>query len=220
MSDYWKGKKVLVTAGPTREAIDPVRFLSNHSSGKMGIAIADALAERGAQVILVLGPSNIQPSNNAIEIIPVISARDMYEVCMERFADMDLAIMAAAVADFTPATVAEQKMKKQSDGMTIELVRTKDILAEMGKRKQSGQMLVGFAMETENEEENAKGKLKRKNLDLIVLNSLRQPGAGFAHDTNQVKLIDREENIFTFKLKPKAEVAKDILDHIESMAKS
>lgn len=219
MSDFWKGKRVLVTAGPTREAIDPVRFLSNHSSGKMGIAIAEALAEKGAKVILVLGPTSIQAKNNDIETIPVISARDMYNACVECFADMDLAIMAAAVADFTPAKVAEQKMKKKEEGMSIELVRTKDILAELGQMKSDRQFLVGFAMETENEEENAIGKLKRKNLDLIVLNSLRQPGAGFAHDTNQVKLIDREENIFTFNLKPKAEVALDILSHIEGMAK-
>lgn len=212
---FWKGKSVLVTAGPTREAIDPVRFLSNPSTGKMGIAIADALAEKGATVFLLLGPSSEMASHPNVETIPVISAQDMYEASVSRFAQVDVAILSAAVSDYRPKTVSDQKIKKAGDELILELVRTKDILAELGKQKREDQFLVGFALETENEEANAIGKLRRKNLDMIVLNSLRDSGAGFEHETNKVRFIDRAENIFTFNLKSKKEVALDIVDHIE-----
>lgn len=212
---FWKGKSVLVTAGPTREAIDPVRFLSNHSTGKMGIAIAEALANLGAKAILVLGPTLEKVEHPSVQTIPVVSAQDMYEECVSRFELVDAAILSAAVSDYRPAEVKQHKMKKSGDELTLRLIRTKDILAELGKRKKKEQILVGFALETENEEQNAKAKLQRKNLDFIVLNSLQDKGAGFAHETNKVRIIDRAENIFTFKLKSKKEVAIDIINHIE-----
>ena len=204
------GKKVLITAGPTHEPIDPVRFISNHSSGKMGIAIAEAALAGGAEVTLICGPSHVQ-SSSGVRRINVQSAQNMYDAVMAEQADHDVLILSAAVADYRPRTVADNKIKKQSAKLTIELEPTPDILASLGKMKRADQLLVGFALETENELENAKGKLSRKNCDLIVLNSLQDPGAGFGHDTNKVSILDRHNNISTFELKSKAEVATDIL---------
>lgn len=208
-----KGKKVLLTAGPTFEAIDPVRFIGNHSSGKMGFELAKEAANLGAEVILISGPSNEKIDNSLIKRIDVVSAEEMYQATHQFFKEIDIAILAAAVADYKPASIASQKIKKSDASLTIELTKTKDILASLGNQKQH-QFLVGFALETNNELENAKGKLKRKNLDLIVLNSLQDKGAGFKKATNKVTLIDREENITAFELKSKAEVAKDIFNEI------
>ncbi|EDM43269.1 flavoprotein [unidentified eubacterium SCB49] len=208
-----KGKKLVITAGPTYEAIDPVRFIGNHSSGKMGFAIAKAAANLGAKVTLISGPSSQQLSHNNVEVVRVISAAQMYEKAHLVFNDCDIAILSAAVADYRPATVATQKIKKKEAGLTIELEKTSDILASLGKIKDK-QFLVGFALETENEEENAKIKIKKKNLDLIVLNSLNDKGAGFATDTNKVTLIDANNNAYPFAVKPKEDVAQDILEHI------
>ena len=208
-----KGKKVLITAGPTYEAIDPVRFIGNHSSGKMGFEIAKAAANLGAEVTLVTGPTHQKVSHALIQIIPVTSAQDMYESVHRYFKDVDVAILSAAVADFKPKEVASQKIKKNQSTLTLELEKTKDILASLGAIKKN-QYLVGFALETNDELKNAKGKLKRKNLNLIVLNSLNDKGAGFKSDTNKVTFIDDKETITAFKLKSKAEVAKDLLNKI------
>jgi len=208
-----KGKKVLLTAGPTFEAIDPVRFIGNHSSGKMGFELAKEAANLGAEVILISGPSNEKIDNSLIKRIDVVSAEEMYQATHQFYKEIDIAILAAAVADYKPASIASQKIKKSDASLTIELTKTKDILASLGNKKQH-QFLVGFALETNNELENAKGKLKRKNLDLIVLNSLQDKGAGFKKVTNKVTLIDREENITAFELKSKAEVAQDIFNEI------
>ncbi|HLU80781.1 MAG TPA: bifunctional phosphopantothenoylcysteine decarboxylase/phosphopantothenate--cysteine ligase CoaBC, partial [Flavobacteriaceae bacterium] len=208
-----RGKKILITAGPTYEAIDPVRFIGNHSTGKMGYALAERGAEMGAQVILVSGPSNLKAQHSSIETIRVTSTEEMYEAAISYFDGVDIAIAAAAVADWKPVNKAEQKLKKEGeDTMSIVLERTKDILSEMGKRKKN-QILVGFALETENEEENAQGKLERKNLDFIVLNSLNDKGAGFGSDTNKVKIINKSD-ILEFELKSKKEVATDILKQV------
>ncbi|TGV01671.1 bifunctional phosphopantothenoylcysteine decarboxylase/phosphopantothenate--cysteine ligase CoaBC [Flavivirga rizhaonensis] len=208
-----KGKKILITAGPTYEAIDPVRFIGNHSSGKMGFEIAKASANLGAEVVLVTGPTHQKVSHGLIQTIPVVSAQEMYESVHTYFQDVDIAILSAAVADFKPKEVASQKIKKKAPTLTLELEKTKDILASLGEIKKN-QYLVGFALETNNELENAKGKLKRKNLNLIVLNSLNDKGAGFKRDTNKVTFIDNKEVITEFKLKSKAEVAKDLLNKI------
>ncbi|MDO5981186.1 bifunctional phosphopantothenoylcysteine decarboxylase/phosphopantothenate--cysteine ligase CoaBC [Flavivirga spongiicola] len=208
-----KGKKILITAGPTHEAIDPVRFIGNHSSGKMGFEIAKAAANLGAEVILVTGPTHQEVIHTLIQTIPVTSAQDMYESVHMYFKDVDVAILSAAVADFKPKEVASQKIKKKEPTLTLELEKTKDILASLGAIK-NNQYLVGFALETNNELENAKGKLKRKNLNLIVLNSLKDKGAGFKNDTNKVTFIDDKEAVTEFKLKPKAAVAKDLLSKI------
>ena len=208
-----RGKKVLVTAGPTHEAIDPVRFIGNHSSGKMGFEIAKASANLGAEVILISGPTHEKVSHNLIQVVPVVSASDMYEAAHTFFKDVDVAILSAAVADFTPKEVATKKIKKKSDTLTLELERTKDILAALGEIK-TDQYLVGFALETDNELENAKGKLKRKNLDLIVLNSLKDKGAGFKGDTNKVTFIDSAGHITEHSLKSKTNVASDLLNKI------
>ncbi|MGE5944226.1 MAG: bifunctional phosphopantothenoylcysteine decarboxylase/phosphopantothenate--cysteine ligase CoaBC, partial [Flavobacteriales bacterium] len=186
-----KGKKILITAGPTYEAIDPVRFIGNHSSGKMGFEIAKAAANLGAEVILITGPTHENISHSLIHVIPVVSAEDMYNATHKHFGKMDAAILSAAVADFKPKEVATQKIKKTTDTLTLELEKTKDILASLGAIKKH-QFLVGFALETDNEIENAKDKLKRKNLNLIVLNSLSDSGAGFKSDTNKVTFIDNE----------------------------
>jgi phosphopantothenoylcysteine decarboxylase/phosphopantothenate--cysteine ligase len=205
-----KGKKLLVTAGPTYEAIDPVRFIGNHSTGKMGYALAEVGAEMGAEVVLVSGPSCLQASHSNIETILVTSTDEMHEAVISRFDEIDIAIAAAAVSDWKPVKKEAQKIKKEGeDSMSIDLERTKDILSEMGRRKKN-QVLVGFALETENEEENAKTKLKKKNLDFIVLNSLNDKGAGFGTDTNKVRIISSSESL-EFELKEKKEVAKDIL---------
>ncbi|GGF73418.1 bifunctional phosphopantothenoylcysteine decarboxylase/phosphopantothenate--cysteine ligase CoaBC [Wenyingzhuangia marina] len=205
-----RGKKILITAGPTYEAIDPVRFIGNHSSGKMGFEIAKCAANLGAEVILVSGPSNQKITHSFIERIDVVSAEEMYVACHNYFKDMDVAILSAAVADYKPANVANQKIKKKDTSLQIELSPTKDILASLGAIKNQ-QLLVGFALETNNEEENAKGKIERKNLDLIVLNSLRDKGAGFATDTNKITIIDKDFKLQKFQMKSKAEVAQDIL---------
>jgi phosphopantothenoylcysteine decarboxylase/phosphopantothenate--cysteine ligase len=212
-----KGKRLLVNAGPTHEPIDPVRFIGNHSSGKMGVAIADAGAEYGADVELILGPVYIYPKNRAVKVINVITSDEMAEECLQRFPSCDIAILAAAVADFKPESVSEKKIKRRSEGLIIKLKPTIDIAAEMGETKSSRQLVAGFALETDNEIENAKEKLKRKNLDLIILNSLRDKGAGFGQDTNRITLIDRYNNIDKFELKSKDDVAWDILNKIVKM---
>src|SRR5690625_1632777 len=207
-------KKVLITAGPTYEAIDPVRFIGNHSSGKMGYAIAEKAAQNGAEVILVSGPTALKIDYKEINVEQVTSAEEMYQAVMKHFADCDIFIAAAAVSDYTPADIAEEKIKKKDDSnMQINLKKTKDILFEAGKQK-TNQFLVGFALETENELENAKGKLARKNLDFIVLNSLRDKGAGFATDTNKIKIISKDGHQ-TYDLKSKPEVAQDIITAID-----
>ena len=209
-----EGKRFLVTAGATIEPIDPVRFISNHSSGKMGYAVAEALAKRGAEVTLVSGRTALEKPQG-VKVVDVLSAEEMYRACVERFLEMDGAVMCAAVADYTPQVVATEKLKKGEGDMSIALKRTKDIAAELGRKKREGQVLVGFAMETENEEQNAAGKLVRKNLDFIVLNSLRREGAGFRGDTNIVSLIDSREKV-DLPLMSKSDVAEHIVDKIES----
>jgi phosphopantothenoylcysteine decarboxylase/phosphopantothenate--cysteine ligase len=208
-----KGKKVLITAGPTYEAIDPVRYIGNHSSGKMGFELANEAANLGAEVLLISGPSNEKVNHSLIQRIDVVSAEEMYQVTHNHYKNVEIAILAAAVADYKPITVATQKIKKKEANMVIELTQTKDILASLGKQK-TNQFLVGFALETNNELENAISKLKRKNLDLIVLNSLQDKGAGFKKSTNKVTLIDQQENVTEFGLKSKIEVAQDIFNEI------
>ena len=208
-----RGKKVLITAGPTYEAIDPVRFIGNHSTGKMGFEIAKSAANLGAEVILISGPSSQQIKHSFINRINVTSALEMYEAVHKEFANVDIAILAAAVADYKPKNVAAQKIKKTTNSLEIQLTPTEDILASLGAIKKE-QFLVGFALETNNEIENAKGKLQRKNLDMIVLNSLQDKGAGFAKSTNKVTIIDSNLNEKPFELKSKAEVANDIMNEI------
>lgn len=208
------GKTVLITAGPTYEALDPVRFIGNHSSGKMGFALAEEAAKRGAKVILISGPSSEKIKHQNIEIHHVISAKEMFEKVFIYYENADIAIASAAVADYAPKEVAPEKIKKSEDSLTIELVKNPDILKTMGSQK-TKQFLVGFALETENEETNAKGKLEKKNLDMIVLNSLRDQGAGFKKDTNKIKIITETETK-SFDLKSKNEVAKDILNFVEA----
>ncbi|MCV9931701.1 bifunctional phosphopantothenoylcysteine decarboxylase/phosphopantothenate--cysteine ligase CoaBC [Flavobacterium sp. LS1R47] len=208
-----KGKKFLITAGPTHEAIDPVRFIGNHSSGKMGFDIASEAANLGASVVLVAGPTNCKVTNTSVKVISVTSAQEMYDACHEYYSDVDVAIAAAAVADYKPKTVAAQKIKKASEDFTIELEKTKDILLSLGKIKKN-QFLIGFALETENEIENAKLKIQKKNLDLIVLNSLQDEGAGFGGKTNKVTFIDKFFAIEPMELKSKEAVATDILNKV------
>lgn len=208
-----RGKNILITAGPTYEAIDPVRFIGNHSSGKMGYAIAENAAALGAKVYLISGPTHLLTNHENIEVTRVNSAEEMYQASHRHFQNVDIAILSAAVADYKPEEVAEEKIKKNDGTMTLRLTKTKDILASLGEIKKH-QFLVGFALETENEEANAKSKLKKKNLDLIVLNSLRDKGAGFQSDTNKVTFISRDNNVIPFEVKPKSEVAKDILNYI------
>ncbi len=208
-----RSKKVLITAGPTYEAIDPVRFIGNHSTGKMGFEIAKKAAELGAEVFLVTGPTQLSTVHPNIKVIPVVSADQMYAAAHQYFPDSDIAILSAAVSDYKPQTIACQKIKKKSDHITIELVPTPDILASLGKIK-TKQFLVGFDLETCDELENAKGKLQRKNLDMIVLNSLNDKGAGFGTPTNKITLIDKALNVLPFELKSKAEVAHDIFQFI------
>ena len=208
-----KGKKALVTAGPTHESLDPVRFIGNNSSGKMGVAIAENLAEKGAKVKLVLGPSTIKVDEK-INTVKVISANEMYEACMKDFQSFDIIIMAAAVADYSPKNKSVQKIKKEKEEFTLELIKTKDILFEAGKRKAPAQTLVGFALETENEKENAIKKLSKKNADLIVLNSLNDKQAGFGIDTNEITIFDKNKKEYQFGAKTKKEVAEDIVNTI------
>lgn len=207
-----KGKKILITAGPTYEAIDPVRFIGNFSSGKMGIALANEAVRQGAEVHLVLGPSSEKNIHSQIHLHRVVSAQQMYEAAVNEFPTCDIAILAAAVADYTPETVAPEKIKKKGGNLSLTLVPTVDILASLGKIKTT-QTLIGFALETENEVANAQTKLEKKNLNGIVLNSLRDAGAGFGTDTNKVTFITKETQI-SFPLKTKEEVAKDILAQI------
>ncbi|GEN77816.1 bifunctional phosphopantothenoylcysteine decarboxylase/phosphopantothenate--cysteine ligase CoaBC [Chryseobacterium hagamense] len=209
-----QGKTVLITAGPTYEAIDPVRFIGNHSSGKMGFSLAEEAAARGAEVILISGPSAQKTGHQKIRLHQVTSAREMLDKVFEFYDRTDIGIASAAVADYAPKEAAREKIKKNDDHLTIELVKNPDILKTMGERK-TRQFLVGFALETQNEEENAKAKLEKKNLDMIVLNSLRDEGAGFKNDTNKIKIFTRTEKK-EFDLKSKEEVAKDILDFVES----
>ena len=206
------GKKVLITAGPTYEKIDPVRFIGNYSSGKMGFALAEKCRQRGAEVVLVSGPVGLQ-SPVGIRRIDVESADEMHAACLREFANMDAAILCAAVADFKPATIAPQKIKREGEKLTLELTATHDIAAALGREKRPGQVLAGFALETNNEEANAQKKLKSKNLDFIVLNSLRNEGTCFGTDNNMVSIISANDNRL-FGLKPKAEVAKDIVDFL------
>ncbi|MBL7699754.1 MAG: bifunctional phosphopantothenoylcysteine decarboxylase/phosphopantothenate--cysteine ligase CoaBC [Chitinophagaceae bacterium] len=211
------GKKVLVTAGPTYEPIDPVRFIGNHSSGKMGIALCEELAKRGADVQLVLGPTTSVIKQNGVKVQKVQTADEMYEACINGFKEADIAIMSAAVADYKPAQKAQEKIKKDAANLNVELVKTKDILKTLGERKYNGQLLVGFALETTNERENAINKLKSKNADLIVLNSLNDEGAGFGHDTNKITIFEKGGHEIQYDRKPKQQVAKDIVDRIVNM---
>lgn len=204
-----KGKKVLITAGPTYEKIDPVRYIGNHSSGKMGFALAEECAARGADVILVAGPVTL-PTPNGVRRVDVQTAAEMYDAACEAFSTADAAILCAAVADFTVAQQAGEKIKRGNDGLQLTLVPTRDIAAELGRRKRAGQVLVGFALETQNEAANARDKMQRKNFDFIVLNSLRDKGAGFAVDTNKITILTPDAET-AYPLKPKREVAKDIV---------
>ena len=210
-----KGKKILISAGPTHEAIDPVRFIANHSSGKMGIAIAEEAAVLGAEVELICGPTSITTDIVGVTVVNVTSAQEMYDACIKRYATADVAIMAAAVADYRPKNVAEKKIKKENqiNNLVIDLEKTPDILKSLGEQKQH-QLLVGFALETDNEEANAKLKMEKKNLDFIVLNSLRDKGAGFSTDTNRITILDKYNNIINFELKSKQKVALDILHKV------
>jgi phosphopantothenoylcysteine decarboxylase/phosphopantothenate--cysteine ligase len=208
-----KGKEVLITAGPTYEALDPVRFLGNASSGKMGVALAQELASRGAHVTLVLGPST-EKVNADVDVIRVRSAEQMHTACLEHFEKADWAIMSAAVADYTPAKKEEKKIKKDGETFTLQLIKTPDILKKLGELKRDDQCLVGFALETDNEKENALKKLKSKNADIIVLNSLNDHGAGFGHDTNKIDIFDKDGGEFYFDTKSKSAVASDIINTI------
>ena len=208
------GKKVLITAGPTYEKIDPVRFIGNYSSGKMGFALAEVCAEQGAEVTLICGPVMLQTSHPNIKRIDVESAQQMYEVSIKHFPKADICILCAAVADVTPKTTADKKIKRKGDDLTIKLQPTQDIAAALGAQKKKKQVLVGFALETDNELKNAKDKMERKNLDLIVLNSLQDKGAGFRVDTNKVTIIDRHNGLTAYDTKTKREVAEDIVECI------
>lgn len=209
-----KGRKALVTAGPTYEAIDPVRFIGNHSSGKMGFAVAEALASSGAEVTLITGPTQLEVHQGNIRLVRVTSAEEMHAAATKIFPETDIAVLAAAVADYKPKVKADQKIKKQTDQLVIELVKTHDIAQSLGAMKKNGQLIVGFALETENEKENAIKKLQLKNFDLIVLNSPNDAGAAFGHDTNKITIIDRSLNEQVFGLKTKKEVARDIVHAI------
>jgi phosphopantothenoylcysteine decarboxylase / phosphopantothenate---cysteine ligase len=212
-----EGKTVLVTAGPTFEPIDPVRFIGNHSSGKMGAAICEELSRRGAKVELVMGPASVAVGKNGIAIHKVQTAEQMYQECIHLFPKADIAVMSAAVADFTPLHPAGEKIKKNNESLTIELTKTKDILKKLGELKKENQLLVGFALETSNEKEYALGKLEKKNADMIVLNSLNDEGAGFGHDTNKITIFEKGGNEWAFERKPKQQVARDIVDRIVKM---
>lgn len=210
-----EGKKVMITAGPTYEKIDPVRFIGNYSSGKMGYALAEECAERGAEVVLISGPVSIKAHHPSIKVVSVESAQQMHDAALSAFADSDAAIMCAAVADYAPVVVAEKKIKREKDDIpVIELKKNPDIAAALGKIKKPGQMLVGFALETDNEMANAQSKLERKNLDMIVLNSLVDKQAGFGVDTNKVTIIEKDGKVHSYEVKPKKEVAADIVDLI------
>ena len=210
-------KKVLITAGPTREPIDPVRYISNFSTGKMGFALAEECAERGAEVTLVIGPTQIRPTDERIKVIDVTTAAEMYDACSQYFDESDVIIFAAAVADYTPKHPANTKIKKKENDFMLELIKTKDIAYELGKVKKPSQINVGFALETDNEMENAVSKLEKKNLDMIVLNSLQDAGAGFQHDTNKITIVDKSRIVVIFELKSKTEVARDFINYIQKL---
>ena len=212
------GKKALVTAGPTFEPLDPVRFIGNHSSGKMGIAIAEALHAHGAEVTLVLGPTSLKPENPDIRLERVMSAQEMYEACARVFEQTDIAVLAAAVADYRPKVFSETKIKKKDNELSLELEKTVDIAATLGKNKSPGQFFVGFALETNDEVQNAKAKLDKKNFDFIVLNSMRDSGAGFGYDNNKISILHRNGSRTDFPLKTKNEVAQDIVAEIVQLA--
>ena len=214
------GKKVLVTAGPTYEAIDPVRFIGNHSSGKMGFAIADEFAAMGAYVTLITGPTAETSKYSAVKRVDITTATEMLEACELYYKDASACVMSAAVADYTPVNVSPQKIKKTSDSLNIELKSTVDILKKLGEKKSAGQILVGFALETNNEEQNAIQKLQKKNLDLIILNSLNDTGAGFKGDTNKITMIDRNLQKTSYLLKSKYEVARDICQKVAELIKA
>ena len=209
-----KGKKVLITAGPTQESIDPVRYISNHSTGKMGYAIADKFAKAGAEVTLVSGQVALKSPDININLIKVRSAKEMFETTKLYFKKADIIVLSGAVADYTPAVVADKKIKKKEDTFNIELTKTVDIAKTLGAIKRPEQLMVGFALETDNEVENAIGKIKSKNLDMIVLNSLQNSGAGFGHDTNKISIIKRDGTMIDFDLKSKQDVAMDIMDEV------
>ena len=209
-----KGKKVLITAGPTQESIDPVRYISNHSTGKMGYAIADKFAKAGAEVTLVSGQVALKSPDININLIKVRSAKEMFETTKLYFKKADIIVLSGAVADYTPAVVADKKIKKKEDTFNIELTKTVDIAKTLGAIKRPEQLMVGFALETDNEVENAIGKIKSKNLDMIVLNSLQNSGAGFGHDTNKISIIKRDGTMIDFDLKSKQDVAMDIVDEV------
>jgi len=211
-------KRILITAGPTYEPLDPVRFIGNHSSGKMGFAIAEEAAKQGAEVVLICGPNNLKTISKNIKRVDITTALEMFEVCIKEFPKSDIAVLSAAVADFKPKQFSKNKIKKEKNITEIELEPTKDILSELGKLKTKNQLLIGFALETENEIENAKIKIQKKNLDMIVLNSLNDKGAGFKNDTNKITIIDKnnpDKSGQKFELKSKQEVAKDILEKIK-----
>ncbi len=214
------GKKALVSAGPTFEAIDPVRFIGNHSSGKMGFAIAEELARKGAKVTLIHGPVQIETLNKNITTVPVTSAAEMRKACVRVFPQSDITIMAAAVADYEPEEVERRKIKKSGRTLTLNLKPTPDILAELGSVKKEKQLLIGFALETDNEEENARLKLKKKNLDAIVLNSLQDKGTGPGSDLNRIAIMDKHNKTHKFELKPKTDVATDIVTYIIRLTKN
>ena len=215
-SSNLNNKNIIITAGPTYEDIDPVRYIGNRSSGKMGICIAEEAVERGANVTLILGPTHLTVNHPKINVVRVRSAEDMYQVTIKHYENADTAIMAAAVADYRPKVTATQKIKKKEGDLKIELARTKDIAAKLGELKRSGQINVGFALETNNELKNAEKKLSKKNFDFIVLNSLQDKGAGFQHNTNKVTFVDTDNNLTQFELKSKQEVASDILNKVET----
>jgi phosphopantothenoylcysteine decarboxylase/phosphopantothenate--cysteine ligase len=212
------GQKILITAGPTYEAMDPVRFIGNHSTGKMGIALADEAAALGAEVKLVLGPSALRPINSSVEVISVQSANEMWEAVKQQWEQCTAGIFAAAVADYRPEHTQLEKIKKTGETLQLNLVKNPDILQWAGAHKNQGQVLTGFALETTNEEVHAREKLEKKNLDFIVLNSLNDQGAGFGHDTNRVSLIDKHNNIRKFELLSKTETAREIIKHIFAIA--
>ena len=213
--DSLTGKTIIITGGPTYESIDPVRFIGNHSSGKTGVILADECANRGAKVILVLGPSKETPKNKSVNLIRIKSAKDMLKSVQKHWNNCQIGIFSAAVADYRPLHSADKKIKKNDDSLTIELIKNPDILYWAGQNKTNQQYLVGFALETNNEIENAKGKITKKNLDLLILNSLNDKGAGFEHDTNKVTFVKPNNKLINFELKQKSEMAKDILNQIE-----
>lgn len=214
---FLKNKKVLLSAGPTYEPIDPVRFIGNRSSGKMGYALAEKLAENGALVTLVSGPVNIQAKHSNITVVQVETAAQMYDACHLYFPESEITILAAAVSDYTVDMPSNIKIKKKTDVLSLQLIKTKDILKSLGEIKTTKQTLIGFALETNNELEHAKVKLINKNLDFIVLNSLQDEGAGFKHDTNKITIVDKNNKITKFELKDKAEVAQDIVNYIKKI---